>query len=38
MMQYDIDSDLPIQGNKYDDGMSVNMALTMAGIDQPIVV
>jgi hypothetical protein len=38
MFQHDVDSDLPIQGSKIDDGIAVNMSLTMEGVDQPIVI
>ena len=38
LFQHDVDSDLPIQGSKIDDGIATNMSLTMEGVDQPIVI
>jgi len=39
LMQYDVDSDLPIQGAKFDDGIANNLAAKLPGLEQsPIAI
>lgn len=37
MMQYDVDSDLVIQGAKYDDGIACNLSASFTGLDSPTI-
>ena len=39
LYQYDVDSDLPIQGSKYDDGIANSLAARLTGLEQlPIAI